>query len=108
MIWRNQVVEKPILLEEIQINSTKEQKVLKKLDKNDGQSWKEKEIVYIKERIYVLNNKRIWEQILQENHDLVDIGHLGQQRMLELVKINYWWSGIKGDVKKYVQECMKC
>ena len=59
MIWRNQVVEKPILLEEIQINSTKEQKVLKKLDKNDGQSWKEKEIVYIKERIYVLNNKRI-------------------------------------------------
>jgi len=59
MIWRNQVVEKTILLEEIQINSTKEQKVLKKLDKNDGQSWKEKEIVYIEGRIYVLNNKRI-------------------------------------------------
>jgi len=59
MIWRNQVVEKTILLEEIQINSTKGQKVLKKLDKNDDQSWKENEIVYIEGSIYVLNNKRI-------------------------------------------------
>jgi len=46
--------------------------VLKKLDKNDGQSWKENKIIYIKGRIDVLNNKRIWEQILQKNHDSAD------------------------------------
>jgi len=28
--------------------------------------------------------------------------------MLELVKRNYWWPGIKEDVKKYVQGCIKC
>jgi len=28
--------------------------------------------------------------------------------MLELVKRNYWWPGIKEDIKKYVQECIKC
>ena len=28
--------------------------------------------------------------------------------MLELVKRNYWWLGIKEDVKKYIQECIKC
>ena len=27
--------------------------------------------------------------------------------MLELIKQNYWWSGIKEDVKKYVQGCLK-
>ena len=54
------------------------------------------------------NNKRIQEQILQENHDQVDIGYSGQQRMLELLKRNYWWLGIKNDVKKYVQEYIKC
>ena len=27
--------------------------------------------------------------------------------MLELIKQNYWWPGIKGDVKKYIQECLK-
>ena len=28
--------------------------------------------------------------------------------MIELIKRNYWWPGIKNDVKKYVQECFKC
>ena len=28
--------------------------------------------------------------------------------MLELIKKNYWWPGIKEDIKKYVQECTKC
>jgi len=27
--------------------------------------------------------------------------------MLELIKGNYWWPGIKSDIKKYVQEYMK-
>jgi len=28
--------------------------------------------------------------------------------MLELIKRNYWWPGIKEDVKKYIQGCFKC
>jgi len=28
--------------------------------------------------------------------------------MIELIKRNYWWPGVKEDVKKYVQECTKC
>ena len=28
--------------------------------------------------------------------------------MLELIKQNYQWPGIKEDVKKYVQVCIKC
>ena len=39
MIWRNQVVEETTLLEKIQKNSTKKQKVLKELEKKDDQSW---------------------------------------------------------------------
>jgi len=27
--------------------------------------------------------------------------------MLELIKRNYWWSGLKEDIKKYVQGCFK-
>ena len=59
-------------------------------------------------QIYISNNRKIKERILQENHDLTDIGHLEQQRMMELVKRNYWWPGLKEDIKKYVQECFKC
>ena len=53
-------------------------------------------------KIYVPNNRKIQEQILQENHNPVNIGYPGQQRMLELLKKNYWWPGIKNVVKKYV------
>ena len=78
------------------------------LEKNDGLSWEEDRIVYVEERTYIPNNKKLREKILQENHDLVDVGHPGQQQMLELIKRNYWWPGLKEDVKKYVQGCFKC
>jgi len=28
--------------------------------------------------------------------------------MMDLIKRNYWWPGIKNDVKRYIQECFKC
>ena len=65
-------------------------------------------MVYMKGRIYVPNNKKVKEEILGENHDSVDVGHLGQLRMLELLKRNYWWPDLKEDIKKYVQGCFKC
>ena len=58
-------------------------------------------------RIYIPNNKKIKEEILKENHDLADVEHLGQYRMLELIKRTYWWPGLKEDVKKYIQGCFK-
>ena len=54
-------------------------------------------------RIYVSNNRKIRKEILKENHDLVDVGHLGQHRMLELLKRTYWWPGLKENIKKYIQ-----
>ena len=77
------------MLEEIQKNNTREQKVQKKLEKEDGQTWKDNRIVYIEEKIYIPNNWKIQEKILQENHNPADIGHSEQQRMLELIKRNY-------------------
>ena len=44
----------------------------------------------MEKRIYVLNNKKIKEDILEENHNLVNVRHPGQKRMLELIKRNYW------------------
>jgi len=96
------------MMKEIRRNGTKKQKVIQALEKNDGLSWEEDVIVYMKGRIYIPNNKKLKEKILQENYDSVDVGHPGQQRMLELIKQNYWWPGLKEDIKKYVQECFKC
>jgi len=78
------------------------------LEKDNGLSWKDDGIIYMEGRMYVPNSKKLKEKILQENHDSVDVGHLGQQRMLKLIKQNYWWPGLKEDVKKYIQGYFKC
>ena len=64
VIQRNQVVKETMLLEEICKNNTKKQEVLKKLEKDEGKAWKDNGIVYVEEKIYMLNNQRIQEQIL--------------------------------------------
>ena len=83
-------------------NNTREQEVEQELKKENGLVWEQDGIIYMEGQIYIPNNRNLKEQILQENYDSVDIGHPGQQRMLELVKKNYWWPEIKEDIKKYV------
>ena len=108
MLRRDSIIERMELLNKIQWNRTKEQEVIQELRKEDEQSWKDDEMIYIDGWIYIPNNKKIQEQVLQKNHDLADVSHPEQSRMLELIKQNYWWPGIKEDIKKYIQECFKC
>jgi len=49
----------------------KEQEVIKELEKEDG-------VVYVNGRIYMPNNQKLKEKILQENHNPADIEHSGQ------------------------------
>ena len=89
MIGRKTMAEECNVIKEIQKNSTREKEVVQALEKQDELTWKEDGVVSMEGRIYVPNNKRIREEILRENHDLVDVGHLGQHRMLELLKRMY-------------------
>jgi len=59
------------------------------LKKENGLAWEQDGIIYMEEQIYIPNNRNLKEQILQENHDPVDVSHSGQQRILKLVKRNY-------------------
>ena len=77
--------------------------MIQALEKQDKLTWEEDGVVYMEGRIYILNNKRIREEILKENHDSVDVDYPGQHRMLELLKRTYWWLGLKKNVKKYIQ-----
>ena len=82
IIRRKTITDKCDKIKEIRRNNTREKKVFQALKKEDG-------VVYMEGRIYVPNSKKIREEILEKNHNLVDIEHSGQQRMLELIKRNY-------------------
>jgi len=84
------IMDKLEILEEIKKNNTREQEVVQALEKNNRLSWEQDRIIYIEGRIYILNNKKLKEKILQKNHNLVNMEYLGQQRIIELLKQNYW------------------
>ena len=96
------------MLKKIRKNNTREKEVVQVLEKNNGLTWEEDGVAYMEGRIYVPNNKEIRKEILREHHNPADIGHPGQHRMMELLKRNYWWPGLKEDVKRYIQGCFKC
>ena len=104
----NKTREENDILKEIRKNTTRENKVVQALERNNGLTWEEDGVVYMKGRVYIPNNKKIKEEILKENHDSVDMGHSRQHKMLKLLKRNYWWPELKEDVKRYVQCCFKC
>jgi len=89
MIGRKTTTEECEIIKEIRRNNTREKEMIQALEKQDRLTWEEDGVVYMERRIYVPNNKKIKEEILKENHNLVDVGHLGQHRMLELLKRTY-------------------
>ena len=90
MIKRRTMIEERDILKEIKRNMTREKEVVQALKKENSITWEEDGVVYIEERVYIPNNKKIQEEILKENHDSVDIGYPGQHRILELLKRTYW------------------
>ena len=107
MLERKAVTEESNIVKRIQRNNTRKKKIVKVLERNNGMAWEEDRVAYMEERIYMPNNKELREEILKENHDPADIGHLGQHRMMELLKRTYWWPELKENIKKYVQGCFK-
>ena len=78
MIGRKMTVDEDDIIKKIKRNNIRKKEMVQALKKEDGLTWEEDELVYMEGRIYVLNNRKIREEILKENHDLVDVGHLEQ------------------------------
>ena len=89
IMGENKAREESRILKEIRRIEIREKEVIQALERNDGITWEEDGLVYMEGRIYVPNNNKVKKEILKENHDSVDVGHPGQQRMLELLKRNY-------------------
>ena len=52
--------------------------------------------------------RELRQKILVENHDVPTTGHVGINRTVDLIKRNYWWHGIWGDVAACVRSCPVC
>ena len=59
-------------------------------------------------KIFVPDDDNLWMEIVRLHHDMPLAGHLGQEKMLELLERSYFWLGMSTYVKNYVSWCDRC
>ena len=83
-------------------------KIYKRLTQKDGLWWKptqgEHMALYIPEDADSALRKECMEWV----HIHPFSGHVGRDRTIELLKRDFWWSGLQADVAQYVQDCEMC
>ena len=110
-------IEEVDLLEKVKQLKIKDNEVIKAVEemKQAGvkmlrdKKWREVNgIMYKEEKLYVPKDEKLRAEIIQLHYDILAGGHKGQQKTVELVTRNFWWSGVTKEVKQYVEECDTC
>ena len=105
------------LLDKVKEASTQDtnyNKLLSKIQNNeinlDGEAFKvdQKGFIWLKDRLYILNDLEIKIFILNEMHKPPFAGHLGYQKMVTTLRKQFFWPGLKSDVVEYLSKCMEC
>eukprot|EP00253_Pinus_taeda_P023951 PITA_23951 len=65
-------------------------------------------LIYFKQRLYVPNQSRIKNLIMDEFHISHYAGHPGYQKMITTIRKEYFWPGMKKSIVKYLARCLEC
>ena len=57
-------------------------------------------------RLCILAIGELKRQIMEEAHNTPYTVHLGSTKIYLDLKTNFWWSGMKADITKYVSQCL--
>lgn len=52
--------------------------------------------------------QKLVKEVLESTHDIPSAGHLGSQRMAEVIKKRLYWSGWRSDVEAHCRNYQKC
>ena len=80
---------------------TEKQRTELALESRHGMLWRGK-------LLYIPDNMRLRHDILYWHHDVPWCAHLGIEKTLELVKRQFYWPGLDGDIREYIRTCHKC
>eukprot|EP00253_Pinus_taeda_P035992 PITA_35992 len=65
-------------------------------------------LIYFKQRLYVPNQIRIKNLIMDEFHVSHYAGHPGYQKMITAIRKEYFWPGMKKSIVEYLARCLEC
>jgi hypothetical protein len=56
----------------------------------------------------VSNSSELKNAVLKEMHNVSYVGHPWYQKTIAVVKIQYFWPGMKNEVVNYIVKCLEC
>jgi len=90
-------------------NQGRELVMLREGGKKMPDEWIEKDrLLYYKNRLYIPENEALQTMIAQGCHDSLVAGHLGQEKMIEMVTRDFYWKGLAVWIRDYVRSCDEC
>jgi len=51
-------------------------------------------LLYNKNRLYIPEDETLQTEIAQGSHDLLVAGHLGQEKTIEIITVDFYWKGL--------------
>jgi hypothetical protein len=69
---------------------------------------KEDGLLMHKNRIYVPSFRELRNLVLKEMHIVPYVGHIGYQKTIATVGIQFFWPRMKRDVVDYISRYMEC
>jgi len=72
--------------------------------------WSKDDIEFLRlyNRIYILDHANLRLQVLYYHHDHILAGHLGRNKILELIWRHYTWPNIHNNIQKFCNSCVTC
>ena len=76
---------------------------------NDLTDWNvEQGLLLYQSKVYVPKDQGLHAEIIWAHHNMLMVGHSGQWKTVELIARNYYWSGMIGFIRDYIQTCDTC
>jgi hypothetical protein len=72
------------------------------------EEFKGENVLFYKEKNYVLIDMELCREIVRRYHDHPTAGHPAELQTFNAVKEYYWWPGLQVFIKNYVQGCGTC
>ena len=73
-----------------------------------GYSLNEKGLILYKDRLYIPNVPKLKLLILCEIHKTPYSGHPGYQKIITMLRKDYFWSNMKNELAEYIARCFEC
>jgi hypothetical protein len=106
--WNKEILERVIIEGEKDKKYQTELEILRteKAENDQNILHHEEGSLFRKLKLWVPTGLR--SEICESEHDTKVASHMGQDKIKELIRRNFWWPGMNEQIVKYIQSCPEC